>query len=79
MICHIKGRLYGVRAFGWQVDYRPDGWLPFSVRHGLRKGRPDDWRVLSLGRFGCMTLARTYRLQMNPSGSGAMTTRKAVR
>lgn len=37
----------------WQLDYRTDGWLPLSVRMGQRYG----WRVLRLGRFGCVTFA----------------------
>lgn len=43
-----------VLAFGYQADYRQDGWLPPSVREGKER-----WFVLPLGRFGCMTLGRT--------------------
>lgn len=46
--------IYAVRALGWQLDYRPDGWLPLGVREGWTTG----WRVLRLGRFGCVTLGR---------------------
>lgn len=50
----IRARLYGVRVPGWQLDYRPDGWLPFSIRTGRRH----DWHVLRLGKLGCVTLGR---------------------
>lgn len=43
-----------VRAFGWQLDYRADGWLPLGVREGWWGG----WHVLQLGRFGCVTFGR---------------------
>jgi hypothetical protein len=46
-------KVHAVRARGWQLDYRPDGWLPLSVREGRHR-----WRVWRLGRFGCVTLGR---------------------
>lgn len=59
----VPGRLYGVRALGWQLDYRPTGWLPLSIREGRASAR--GWRVLRLGRFGCVTLGR-----LTPVGRG---------
>lgn len=50
----MKHRFRAVRAFGWQLDYRPDGWLPLDVREGTETG----WHVLPLGRLGCVTLGR---------------------
>ena len=52
-------RVYAVRMHGWQLDYRPDGWLPLSVQ----AGRPHTprWWVLPLGRLGCVTLGRLSR------------------
>lgn len=44
-------RVYYVEAFGWQLDYRPGGWLPLDVDDL-------DWRIVRLGRFGCITLGR---------------------
>ena len=46
--------IYALRRFGWQIDYRPDGWLPLGVREGWTTG----WHILPLGRFGCITLGR---------------------
>lgn len=43
-----------LRRFGWQLDYRPDGWLPLDVRRGHAPG----WHVLHLGVLGCITLGR---------------------
>lgn len=39
--------IIGVRAFGWQIDYRPDGWLPLSVREGRNEYFG---RVVKIGR-----------------------------
>lgn len=50
---HAGNGMVAVRAFGWQLDYRRDPWLPFSVREGK-----SDWRILRLGRFGNVTLGR---------------------
>lgn len=49
-----RREIYAVRVLGWQLDYRPDGWLPLNVRRGNRDG----WHILPLGRFGCVTLGR---------------------
>jgi hypothetical protein len=49
----------GFRALGWQFDYRPDGHLPFSIRHGKRKPA---WKVLHLGRLGCLTAGRVVTI-----------------
>jgi hypothetical protein len=46
-------KVHYTRARGWQLDYRPDGWLPLDVRNGQRR-----WWILRLGRFGCVTLGR---------------------
>jgi hypothetical protein len=50
--------MWAVRAFGWQLDYRRDGWLPFSIRYGHRR-----WHILQLGRMGCVTLGRLIRVK----------------
>lgn len=47
----------GVRAFGYQLDYRADGYLPLSVRGGKKA-----WKVLSLGRLGIITFGRLESL-----------------
>lgn len=52
----MRRRIYAARAFGWQLDYRPDGWLPLGVREGWP--REPRWYVLPLGRFGCVTFGR---------------------
>jgi hypothetical protein len=44
-------RIYALRIFGWQLDYRPDGWLPLGVREGWCR-----WWICRLGKFGCVTL-----------------------
>jgi hypothetical protein len=46
-------KIHAVRARGWQLDYRADGWLPLDVRDGRAQ-----WWVWRLGRFGCVTLGR---------------------
>ena len=48
-------RIFAFRAFGWQLDYRPDGWFPLGVRGGWDRDR---WHILRLGRVGCATLSR---------------------
>jgi len=50
----MKHKIHVVRVFGWQLDYRPDGWLPLGVREGTATG----WHVLTLGPLGCITLGR---------------------
>lgn len=54
-----RHRIHAVRALGWQLDYRPDGWLPLGIRGdlGLTWSGPR-WWILPLGRFGCVTLGR---------------------
>jgi hypothetical protein len=59
MTFHRAPGIYAVRAFGWQLDYRANGYLPFSIRHGRRKTA---WHILPLGRFGCATLGRVIAL-----------------
>lgn len=56
-------RIRALRAFGWQLDYRPDGWLPLGIRGelGLSWSGPR-WHVLRLGPFGCVTLRRLHPL-----------------
>ena len=49
----VTPTISGVRAFGWQLDYRPDGWLPLSIRTGRR-----EWHVLRLPWGACVTLGR---------------------
>ena len=49
----VGRNISGVRAFGWQIDYRPDGWLPLGVREGWER-----WHVLRVGRCGVITAAR---------------------
>lgn len=48
--------IFGVQGRHWQVDYRPDGWLPFSVRNGNRK-----WHIIPLGPLGALTVGRVSR------------------
>ena len=43
----------GVRVFSWQIDYRPDGWLPLGVREGWVR-----WLVIPIGK-GCITVGPT--------------------
>lgn len=52
----MRRRIHAARGFGWQLDYRPDGWLPLGVREGW--SREPRWYVLRLGRYGCVTLGR---------------------
>ncbi|GEP38871.1 hypothetical protein NPS01_25340 [Nocardioides psychrotolerans] len=49
-----------VRAFGWQLDWRPDRWLPLGVREGW-PGAPR-WWILDLGRLGMATLGKVVPL-----------------
>ncbi|MDN4173935.1 hypothetical protein QWY28_13320 [Nocardioides sp. SOB77] len=60
--------IYAVRAAGWQLDYRPNGWLPLGVcqerprRWPLWSAVPwptsPRWWVLDLGRLGVATAGR---------------------
>ena len=55
-------RIVGCRAFGWQLDWRFDSWLPFSIRTGRRH-----WQVLNLGRLGVLTAGRVERPLARPN------------
>ena len=56
---NLGGWFIYIRLFGYQLDYRQNGWLPPSVRI---LGNPDNWRVLQLGRFGCVTFGALRRM-----------------